>query len=256
MSSSTNPIGVFNTSFLLSENTLKVLGWWIVKSVGVPWGTKVDRFQSYMIDLRKLQTQCQQSILECSWMRLKDEKDRLQKHLEDGGLTSVQVEYVKIGLSMARGRDPGLGTTAFLIKLCEVLDLELVGGLRDQLLSPSDTCELAVDKLIKHQQRTIAAGTRESETSTQNERASAVFEQAKVDYLDSCVAMEGASKDLVVCLIGLETLQKEVDQLVKARTIQNIKDKIRNHIEVTEKQAQTSAHIQADLEAELASAIL
>jgi len=52
------------------------------------------------------------------------------------------------------------------------------------------------------------------------------------------------------------TLQKEVDQLVKARTIQNIKDKIRNHIEVTEKQAQTSAHIQADLEAELASAIL
>ena len=78
-----------------------------------------------------------------------------------------------------------------------------------------DALELAMLNLEKHKIVTTVAISHESETKTTCVRTSIVLKKANMDYLESCAAAEQASKEMVACMIELETLQKEVDQLVK-----------------------------------------
>ena len=110
--------------------------------------------------------------------------------------------------------------------------------------------------LEKQKLVTTKSIAKEAETKTTSERASAVLEKANRDYLESCQEEELASKEMVEYIMTQETLQKEVDQLIRERRIQEIQDKIRIQNEVSLKQAQASALRQSELEAELAAAIL
>ena len=116
--------------------------------------------------------------------------------------------------------------------------------------------QLAMMNLEKHKVATTKSIAKEAETKTTSERASVVLEKANRDYLQSCEEAELASKEMVEHIMTQETLQKEVDQLVRERRIQEIQDKIRIQNEVSLKQAEASAQRQSELEAELAVATL
>ena len=116
--------------------------------------------------------------------------------------------------------------------------------------------QLAIMNLEKYKLETTKSIAKEAETKTTSERASAVLEKANRDYLQCCLEAEQASKEMVEHIMTQETLQKEVDQLVRERRIQEIQDKIRIQNEVSLKQAQASAQRQSELEAELAAATL
>jgi len=120
---------------------------------------------------------------------------------------------------------------------------------------PTDQLQLAMLNLEKHKVATTKSIAKEAETKTTSERASVVLEKANRDYLQSCEAAELASKEMVEHIMTQETLQKEVDQLVRERRIQEIQDKIRIQNEVSLKQAQASAQRQSELEAELAATL-
>ena len=127
---------------------------------------------------------------------------------------------------------------------------------RDMRLVPTDPLELAMLNLRKHNELTTKSIAKEAETKTMCERSSSVLEKANRDYLQSCEEAELASKEMVEYIMTQETLQKEVDQLVRERRIQQIQDKIRIQNEVSLKQVQASALRQSELEAELAVATL
>ena len=114
--------------------------------------------------------------------------------------------------------------------------------------------QLAMMNLEKYKVETTKSIAKEAVTKTTSERASAVLEKANRDYLQCCLEAEQASREMVEHIIAQETLQKEVDQLVREQRIQEIQDKIRIQNEVSAKQAQAIALRQAELEAELAFA--
>ena len=114
--------------------------------------------------------------------------------------------------------------------------------------------QLAIMNLEKYKLETTKSIAKEAETKTTSERASAVLEKANRDYLQCCLEAEQASKEMVENMVAQETIQKEVDQLLREQRIQEIQDKIRIQNEVSAKQAQASALRQAELEAELAFA--
>ena len=114
--------------------------------------------------------------------------------------------------------------------------------------------QLAIMNLEKYKLETTKSIAKEAETKTTSERASAVLEKANRDYLQCCLEAEQASKEMVENMEAQETIQKEVDQLLREQRIQEIQDKIRIQNEVSAKQAQASALRQAELEAELAFA--
>ena len=114
--------------------------------------------------------------------------------------------------------------------------------------------QLAIMNLEKYKLETTKSIAKEAESKTTSERASAVLEKANRDYLQCCLEAEQASKEMVENMVAQETIQKEVDQLLREQRIQEIQDKIRIQNEVSAKQAQASALRQAELEAELAFA--
>ena len=75
--------------------------------------------------------------------------------------------------------------------------------------------QLAIMNLEKYKLETTKSIAKEAETKTTSERASAVLEKANRDYLQCCLEAEQASKEMVENMVAQETIQKEVDQLVK-----------------------------------------
>ena len=120
----------------------------------------------------------------------------------------------------------------------------------------ANALELAVLELEKQKVATTAAISHESETKTIREKASIVFEKANIDYLESCAGAEQASKEMVAHTMAQETLQKQVDQLLREEKIREIQDNMRLHYETSAKQVQDSALRQSELEAELTAATL